>query len=654
MSVMRGSGTYYSIIDESFVSFDTIALNAIVPMYLKKGQKVQRVTYDNFKQKIGYDLDFNSNYLGLASMLEKVEYLDVWKINDGATYGNLTITKDGSSFSFSGIEDPEQLEGQLLYVSDDFNSEAGALVNTLSSIPLPSSLKILSNGSIIGQDDGNGNIVPVGSGVTAEGTIDYTTKEFEITLSGLLEDEITAEVIDIAFEVQYEVNSDVFLICYMESSGDWAKLFLRYKPHNNSYTTGITTNIVLPERAKSGSISIFDMNNTKVATSDSNNVIWNVEATPVEIGLYNPTTKTITFQSGNLPDVSQVKVEYISLDNPTYDMSILRQTSPTTYTPYESVKEVSFNRDNELFIENVEFESVKFICPRSPSVIELGISDPVPILYGEHGETPNASTIDFTPVKNNSSLFVIMNGLTGASLTSKFLQYFGSKGQYVICDAPNFKEFEQVKAYKEMLYGIDHGALYWVSDIRKVNGKEYPIFPSVNVLLAYAKMFSQTGYLNYPPAGYQFGGIVVEKLLETDASSYKADLKINKINYQTIESQGAVIWEQRTLYPYESDLSYISSILIYKHLADRIKRFLDNYGFKFIGIDDLSQITTNLESITGDYISRGFLWSANVKVPSFAEVKKEGARFMDIVIGVKIAEDSEERNFKIHIQRSAD
>ena len=55
----------------------------------------------------------------------------------------------------------------------------------------------------------------------------------------------------------------------------------------------------------------------------------------------------------------------------------------------------------------------------------------------------------------------------------------------------------------------------------------------------------------------------------------------------------------------------------------------------------------------GDYLQRGFIWMGEVVVPSFEEVKQNGARFMDIYCNVKFAEDGQEFTFNFHVKAKA-
>ena len=62
----------------------------MVPMMTKKGVpgKLNPVTITNYQDILGYDIDYNGNYLGLAALLGAVSEINVLRLNLNPQYGN--------------------------------------------------------------------------------------------------------------------------------------------------------------------------------------------------------------------------------------------------------------------------------------------------------------------------------------------------------------------------------------------------------------------------------------------------------------------------------------------------------------------------------------------------------------------------------------
>ena len=166
-------------------------------------------------------------------------------------------------------------------------------------------------------------------------------------------------------------------------------------------------------------------------------------------------------------------------------------------------------------------------------------------------------------------------------------------------------------------------------------------------------MFAATGSLNYPPAGYDFGGQTIEHLLATDVANYAAQAKLEAINYLTIRGGGPVLWEQRTGNPKESDMKYLSSVFTFIDLAKTCSMYMDNFNFRYITQELVLVISNGLNGIGQRFLNNGFLWSFDAQVPSFADIKAAGGREMTIPVIVKFAEDGEEYTLQFQAQASA-
>jgi hypothetical protein len=93
----KESGVYFTVTDNSIQTSGASALKVLIPMLTVKGEiGLNYVTADTYKDILGYDLSYNSNYEGLARILEKVSYAYVWRINQNAKLANAYFTSTES------------------------------------------------------------------------------------------------------------------------------------------------------------------------------------------------------------------------------------------------------------------------------------------------------------------------------------------------------------------------------------------------------------------------------------------------------------------------------------------------------------------------------------------------------------------------------
>ena len=667
MAVMRGSGVYSTEVDESFQSFDTVNLKFMVPMMTKKGEvgKLNTVSIGDFKKKIGYDLEYNGNYLGLGFLLGAVTQVDVFRMNKGAKYGNVAIFHDGTSYSTEGVEDLDVLEAAECLRSEEelaviLEGSATTLTYAVGESIKPESVFIRIDNLLRATDDGEGVIVPDqanGTGIT--GTVNYETGEVALSIPEILSDTFVSPYATMT----YIHDADLSVIVAMKTPGDWDDLGVRMSRYYDLYESiesDGSVSVVLPDALSdlSGAYRLKDISGNIIATTGplSGNT-WTVTGVGQGAGITGTVakdTKTVTL---TLPDTMVsggaivLNHEYIQND-PYFLVEVLRKVTvgeTSSYIVAEFAK-VSFSETLDNFVENVTFENIQLI---QVGGVPFSSTTEIDLLYGDDGTNPSAAEVDFSDVDPSSFNMICMNGVIGAAMVSKFVQYFEQYNKITLFDIPNVETFVAAKLYADMVYASKNALAYWVSDLRTVGNKIYSIYPSVNAALAYARMFRSTGYLNYPPAGYQYAAVAAEKLLSTDAGINAAQLKQAKINYITMRSAGPVIWEHRTRYAYESDLSYASTVVSLIALQSRCKAFADNFPFRFVTPEILIQLRSGLEAIMGDYLQRGFIWMGEVVVPSFEEVKQNGARFMDIYCNVKFAEDGQEFTFNFHVKAKA-
>jgi hypothetical protein len=666
MAVMRGSGVYSTEVDESFQSFDTVNLRFMVPMMTKKGEvgKLNTVSIGDFKKKVGYDIEYNGNYLGLGMLLGSVTQVDVFRMNKGAHFGNVAIFNDGTSYSVDGVEDLDvmeaaeclRLEEALVVVSEGVASTLTYAVN--ESIK-PGSVYIRVEGTLIAVDDGLGEFTPETGYAGITGTVNYVTGDVALSIPELVSDEFPG----LESTMSYIHDADLSLIVAMKTPGDWDKLAVRMSRYYDQYESiqsATAVSVTLPHSLSDlmGAYRLKDISGNIIATTGAlSGNLWTVTGVGLGEGITGTVARDTKIVTLTLPGpmVSGGPValihEYIQND-PYYLVEVLRKVTigqSTSYIKAEFAK-VSFVETLDNYVENVTFENIQLI---KVGPVAFTSTSEIDLLYGDDGSIPSAAEMNFNQVDPSSFNMICMNGVIGAAMVSAFIQYFEQYNKITLFDIPNVETFVAAKLYASMVYASKNALAYWVSDLRMVGNKEYSIYPSVNAALTYARMFRATGYLNYPPAGYQYAAVAAEKLLSTDAGINAAQLKIAKINYVTMRSAGPVIWEHRTRYAFESDLSYASTVVSLIALQSRCKAFADNFPFRFVTPEILIQLRSGLEAIMADYLQRGFIWMGDVVLPSFEEVKKSGARFMDIYCNVKFAEDGQEFTFNFHVKAKA-
>ena len=111
------------------------------------------------------------------------------------------------------------------------------------------------------------------------------------------------------------------------------------------------------------------------------------------------------------------------------------------------------------------------------------------------------------------------------------------------------------------------------------------------------------------------------------------------------------MWEQRTTYALNSDLSYIAPVFIVDDLRQRLFDFEELFTFRYMSPIDLMNQESGIRSILDEFVTNGFLYTYDLHVPSYAEAQKAG-RTLNIEIGIYIAKDSEVININITLNNA--
>jgi hypothetical protein len=559
MPNMRGSGSYLQLIDESFTSFSQIAASCIVPMRTKKGQAVETVTLDNYKDVVGYDLDFNNSYLGLTVLLQTLSQVTVFRLmHDDTYYGNAWFLVDGTPSADTLITDPYSLA---------------------ISHPTASVLVWMNS---------------AGDWADVAVSIDQVVTEAAATAS-LTGDGVADSIVmdDVGFGY-----SSLPQISFVGGGGVGA---------------------------------------TAVATL-TNGSITGITVTNAGSGYTTPPTVVIT--GGLAATVGSRQVT-------TYFANALAQ-----YIPIATGIYVQFDTTASDFVEIVNLGEITIQVLSTPSFLDLGMTSPEVLSGQSDGTAPTSLDLDFSPLQSDTTnLFVCANGQINVGIWSAIVQWVEQTNRFALGDVSNLDTAAAAVAYKSNYYATEFSTYMWGCDNYTVDGKGYVVFPSVYLMIDYAKMINSTGYPCYPPAGRRFGSVAMNNPVATDYASNAQYLKVNKLNYIKQTGSGRMIWEQRTNYASESDLSYDNAVLSYIVTSSTCKTFIDNLTFTLIDQGVIDLLNTGLNKILSDLRDLGFIWSYKVIVPTLASIQLAGnGRFLNINIPVQFAQDLEETTLVFHIE----
>lgn len=675
---MRGSGTTVRLIDQSFRAVQLASLRVMVPMLLTKGAKYATVTRADFKAKVGYDLAYNNAYLGLETLLDSLDQVTLMRLNQNATFGHLAVLADGGTYTLPGdVTDLSQLEAVSVDLDEDFNVDKSSASSTLTitADPIEGSIVIKDGVTTIATQNPDGSFTKVGTpdwfaSATIVGRVITVTHNEAVT--GLL-----------TVTVEYSTSSTLSLVVAQNTPGNQGKLAVKLLREtfsdvflgtgNGAGTYTLTSS--MGKALRLGDVKVIDDEGVVIATDSVSP--GTLAPTASGVGLtgtvsvdgsftltFNPNTASSVFDVAYWGSKGRVITVEAVPSAWRYDIRLATVTEfdgSQVYTPLASYSLSRVPTDAD-FVGNPfsDHLQVKVVGTAGtvPQVVVGNATTWVRLSEGDNGDAPTANQLDFSdfPVELGIRI-VCMNGspecTSQATIISKFIQIMEGYMIPVFYNPPNITRFIDVKTWNRTVRRSEYSACVYRADTRRIGSMVYTLPPSVNLTLAYARMFQATGSLNFPPAGYDFGSQVVEQLSESDIEKYPAEAKLERINYLTIRGAGPVLWEHRSGYAQESDFSYLSTVFTYVDLASTVKRFMDNFNFKYITQELLLLIKSGLDSIGNRFLADGFLWSYSAEVPSFASVRASGGREMTIPIRVKFAEDGQEFEIQFVAEASA-
>lgn len=311
---------------------------------------------------------------------------------------------------------------------------------------------------------------------------------------------------------------------------------------------------------------------------------------------------------------------------------------------YTIQKQVTFSTDKEsdVYWEDVSFGDIQlFLNGNIPSDME-SVRSYFNLEGGSNGDAKITSIdIDTSVLDTCGDNILLMNGIIDYKVVNRIANKAMTLKIHSFVDVPPYSSYIDAETWKKKIVQSEYVAVAGKPDQQyDAAGNVMYVYPSVNYGVIFANMLANNGSLCFPPAGPSYGIIQVDDLLKTDYDMYKNELKTNRINYQTSNSLGTMMWEQRTTYALNTDLSYIAPVFILDALVEQIVDFERQFNFRYMTRSDLLNQSSGLKNIFDSFVAKGFVYQYDVKMPTYDEAQKAG-RTLVIPMKVVIAKDSE-------------
>lgn len=574
----KASGVYLTITDNSIQTSGGVQMKVVVPMRTLKGDLgLNRVTATNFEDILGYDLNYNSNYYGLRNILSYVTYADVWRVNQKAYFGNAYVTKTTT-------------EGVTTY-SVDHEMEVNDFDTLIENVD--------TNEVVLGtryptEANVNVRIRPAYKQVFFTSNASVTVSTPDINFSSVyVDDGQISSAIKIC-----DLNGNVIAVVGSQGTGGIHQI-LDYYNHS----------VVLGTFQKNNDDTVTLTIYQTLENSVPNTVL--AHGTMYRLDYFGHTDCTL--QTQNITNTSIINNYSFSLDENSEDYW----------------KNVDFGYDVQFFTKETSYDDNKGLVQfqQWQQLSEGSVGDGI----------EDVLSLDTSVLDSSGDNILAFNGYTtDTAIINKILTKCESLKIHAFVDAPAYKEYSKLLEWKQGVYASEYASIGCRPDV--VNG--IYVYPSVSYVQIYSNMMSKQGNLNYPPAGITYGTIPTSNLLTCDYEMYADEMKTNRLNWQRIKSNTAVMWEQRTTYALNSDLSYIAPTFIIDDLSQRLIDFESNFNFRYMTRDDILLQQTGLTSILDEFVSNNFLYSYELKMPTYEEAQK-GGRTLNIPINVVIMKDSE-------------
>lgn len=353
-------------------------------------------------------------------------------------------------------------------------------------------------------------------------------------------------------------------------------------------------------------------------------------------------------------DGLQAKIEAIPTGDNTYSttefvmVTKYGATGPETRTPF------SLLSSSDDYWGNIDFKDIYFHTTLTSS-LSYSASTACFNFYnfansnnGSNGTEATASNLDISKLDGCGCNILLTNGSLANTIVIKMLGGCAKNKIHMFADVPDNQTYSTIATYAESITKNTTTMRYLTLVARPEKVGDVLVHASCKYAEIFANMLSATGSLNYPPAGATYGTVTIQELMPCDYELYKDDMKTNRINYLTVNSLGTMMWEQRTMYADNTDLSYIAPNFIIDELSDLIIEHERRFNFRYMTDTDLSVNKSGLVQILNSYVDKGFLYSYSLKVPNVQEAQASG-RTLNIMIKVQVMKDSEVINIDLQL-----
>ncbi len=319
----------------------------------------------------------------------------------------------------------------------------------------------------------------------------------------------------------------------------------------------------------------------------------------------------------------------------------------------QNIYDFSTDSASEIYWKEVDFGDLQFFLSGAIPSTMTKIRSYFTLEGGSNGKAGIvAIDIDVSPLDTCGDNICLMNGLTNYKIANRIATKCQQSKIHCFCDAPAYKSYIDLEQWSKRIVRGEYVAIGARPDQEENSrGETIYVYPSVNYGCIYSDMMESYGSLCYPPAGPTYGIISATDLLECDYDMYKNELKTNRINWQQLNDLGTMMWEQRTTYSLNTDLSYIAPTFIVDAVAERIVTFERQFNFRYMTRTDLLNQQSGLTAIFDEFVNKNFVYQYRVFVPSFDEAQRAG-RTLRIKLQMMVAKDSEVIELELELTNS--
>ena len=428
---------------------------------------------------------------------------------------------------------------------------------------------------------------------------------------------------------------------YVQKSGFWFKA-TGFTPAEIATVLDAETNAdIIAALSAATPVEISYLAFTKIDTFVPNSMgVASWEGSKLTVVLASPISKDSFWNVHTIPET----IENWTLSEAKF--------SDEQYT-IQKVIDFSTNSASDIYWEKVDFGDIQiFLGGAIPSSWE-DIRDWVVLDNGDNGSRVlSAVDIDTSVLDTCGDNILLMNGLTDIKVVNRIASKCQSIKIHAFVDVPAYSSYIDAETWKKKVTQGEYIAIGGRPDqAEDSNGSKIYIYPSVNYGCIFAAMMKNYGNLCFPPAGPTYGTITADDLIECDYEMYQNELKTNRINWQRVNSLGTMMWEQRTNYALNTDLSYIAPIFIIDDLSDQIVTFERQFNFRYMTRSDLITQSSGLTNIFDGFVTKGFVFAYEIKMPTYEEAQRSG-RVLKIPMKVQISKDAEVIELELEITNS--